>query len=184
MKFHTDGRPGTREIVAALDGFRHCRACRSNGRLCSPAMNRAARPSRGPTSVSCSGKIRCATRWTAFNLHICPAHVVRVHMDNVAQMINVSQAMTLPDADQAILTPTCQAFRMYVQYQDANARPVRPVAVLAIEEAAPCYCPIPAPRRLVRRRFGPLRLPFFARAGAARLTLPCAKTSTFGILLG
>jgi alpha-N-arabinofuranosidase len=60
----------------------------------------------------------------ALNFNIFHAHADRVRMANIAQMVNVLQAMILTDKDKAILTPTYHAFRMYVPFQDATVLPV------------------------------------------------------------
>ena len=46
-------------------------------------------------------------------------------MANIAQMVNVLQAMILTDAEKMVLTPTYHVFRMYVPFQDATFVPVR-----------------------------------------------------------
>jgi alpha-N-arabinofuranosidase len=45
-------------------------------------------------------------------------------MTNIAQMVNVLQAMILTDKDKMLLTPTYHAYRMYVPFQDATSLPV------------------------------------------------------------
>ena len=45
-------------------------------------------------------------------------------MTNIAQMVNVLQAMILTDKDKMLLTPTYHAFKMYVPFQDATSLPV------------------------------------------------------------
>ncbi|WEF33919.1 alpha-N-arabinofuranosidase [Pseudoduganella chitinolytica] len=60
----------------------------------------------------------------ALNFNIFHAHAERVRMTNIAQMVNVLQAMILTDKNRMILTPTYHAFRMYVPFQDATALPV------------------------------------------------------------
>ena len=45
-------------------------------------------------------------------------------MANIAQMINVLQAMILTDGPKMVLTPTYHVFRMYVPFQDATSVPV------------------------------------------------------------
>jgi alpha-N-arabinofuranosidase len=60
----------------------------------------------------------------ALNLDIFARHADRVRMANIAQMINVLQAMILTDRDRMILTPTYYVFRMYVPFQDATFVPV------------------------------------------------------------
>jgi alpha-L-arabinofuranosidase len=60
----------------------------------------------------------------ALNFNIFHKHADRVHMTNIAQMVNVLQAMILTDKDKMILTPTYHAFKMYVPFQDATALPL------------------------------------------------------------
>jgi alpha-N-arabinofuranosidase len=60
----------------------------------------------------------------ALNINIFARHADRVRMANIAQMINVLQAMILTDKDKMILTPTYHVFRMYVPFQDATFIPV------------------------------------------------------------
>jgi alpha-N-arabinofuranosidase len=45
-------------------------------------------------------------------------------MANIAQMINVLQAMIITDKEKMVLTPTYHVFRMYVPFQDATFVPV------------------------------------------------------------
>jgi alpha-N-arabinofuranosidase len=45
-------------------------------------------------------------------------------MANVAQMVNVLQAMILTDEEKMLLTPTYHVFKMYVPFQDAALVPV------------------------------------------------------------
>jgi alpha-N-arabinofuranosidase len=61
----------------------------------------------------------------ALNLHIFARHADRVRMANIAQMVNVLQAMILTDEAKMVLTPTHHVFRMYVPIQDATFVPVR-----------------------------------------------------------
>jgi len=42
-------------------------------------------------------------------------------MANIAQMINVLQAMILTDGSKMVLTPTYHVYRMYVPFQDATS---------------------------------------------------------------
>jgi alpha-L-arabinofuranosidase len=60
----------------------------------------------------------------SLNLHIFARHADRVRMANIAQMINVLQAMILTDKEKMILTPTYHVFRMYVPFQNATFVPV------------------------------------------------------------
>jgi alpha-N-arabinofuranosidase len=61
----------------------------------------------------------------ALNLNIFARHAERVRMANIAQMVNVLQAMVLTDGEKMLLTPTYHVFRMYVPFQDATFVPVR-----------------------------------------------------------
>jgi len=60
----------------------------------------------------------------ALNFNIFARHAERVHGANIAQMINVLQAMIFTDGNKMVLTPTYHAFRMYVPFQDAVRLPV------------------------------------------------------------
>jgi alpha-N-arabinofuranosidase len=61
----------------------------------------------------------------ALNLNIFARHADRVRIANIAQMINVLQAMILTDGARMLLTPTYHVFRMYVPFQDATFLPVK-----------------------------------------------------------
>lgn len=61
----------------------------------------------------------------ALNLNIFARRAERVRMANIAQMVNVLQAMVLTDGAKMLLTPTYHVFRMYVPFQDATFVPVR-----------------------------------------------------------
>ena len=60
----------------------------------------------------------------ALNLNIFARHADRVRMANIAQMINVLQAMILTDKEKMVLTPTYYVFKMYVPFQDSRFVPV------------------------------------------------------------
>jgi alpha-L-arabinofuranosidase len=60
----------------------------------------------------------------SLNLNIFARHADRVRMANIAQMVNVLQAMIITDREKMILTPTYHVFRMYVPFQDATFVPV------------------------------------------------------------
>ncbi|WP_198411209.1 alpha-N-arabinofuranosidase [Marinimicrobium alkaliphilum] len=51
-------------------------------------------------------------------------HLDRVKMANIAQTVNVLQAMILTDGEQMILTPTYHVFDMYQVHHDAQAFPI------------------------------------------------------------
>ncbi|MBV8500293.1 MAG: alpha-N-arabinofuranosidase [Paucibacter sp.] len=61
----------------------------------------------------------------ALHFHVFHAHADRVRMSNVAQMVNVLQAMIQTSKDKLVLTPTYYAFRMYVPFQDATSLPAK-----------------------------------------------------------
>jgi alpha-N-arabinofuranosidase len=60
----------------------------------------------------------------ALNLNIFARHADRVRMANIAQMVNVLQAMILTAGEKMVLTPTYHVFKMYVPLQDATFVPV------------------------------------------------------------
>jgi len=57
----------------------------------------------------------------ALNLNIFHKHAERVRMTNIAQMINVLQAMILTDKEKMLLTPTYHVFEMYRPFQNATS---------------------------------------------------------------
>ena len=57
------------------------------------------------------------------NLNIFHNHADRVRMTNIAQMINVLQAMILTDKEKMLLTPTYHVFEMYKPFQNATLLP-------------------------------------------------------------
>ena len=60
----------------------------------------------------------------SLNINIFARHAERVRMANIAQMVNVLQAMILTDKEKMLLTPTYHVFRMYLPFQDATFVPV------------------------------------------------------------
>jgi alpha-N-arabinofuranosidase len=60
----------------------------------------------------------------ALNFHIFHRHADRVAMANIAQMINVLQAMILTDKEKMILTPTYHVFAMFKVHQGGTFLPV------------------------------------------------------------
>jgi len=60
----------------------------------------------------------------ALNLNIFARHADRVRGANIAQMVNVLQAMILTDKEKMVLTPTYYVFKMYVPFQDSTFIPV------------------------------------------------------------
>ncbi|MDR2680761.1 MAG: alpha-N-arabinofuranosidase [Tannerella sp.] len=60
----------------------------------------------------------------AINLNIFNAHCDRVKMTNIAQTVNVLQAVILTDREKMILTPTYWVYYLYKVHQDATLLPV------------------------------------------------------------
>jgi alpha-L-arabinofuranosidase len=60
----------------------------------------------------------------ATTLNIFNNHCDRVKMANIAQMVNVLQAMILTDKEKMLLTPTYHVFEMYAVHQDAKRLPI------------------------------------------------------------
>ena len=60
----------------------------------------------------------------ALNLNIFQRHADRVTMANIAQTVNVLQAMILTDKEKMVLTPTYHVFEMYKVHQGATFLPV------------------------------------------------------------
>jgi alpha-N-arabinofuranosidase len=60
----------------------------------------------------------------ATTLNIFNNHCDRVRMANIAQMVNVLQAMILTDKEKMLLTPTYHVFEMYTVHHEATRLPV------------------------------------------------------------
>jgi alpha-N-arabinofuranosidase len=61
---------------------------------------------------------------TAVHFNIFHRHADRVRMTNVAQMVNVLQALILTDGSRMTLTPTYHAFMLYKPFRNAAVLPV------------------------------------------------------------
>jgi alpha-N-arabinofuranosidase len=61
----------------------------------------------------------------ACNLNIFNNHCDRVRMANIAQMVNVLQAMILTDSNKIVLTPTYYVFDLFKVHQDAKMIPLK-----------------------------------------------------------
>jgi alpha-N-arabinofuranosidase len=61
----------------------------------------------------------------ALNLDIFARHADRVRMANIAQTINVLQAMIFTDGSRMLLTPTYFVYKLYCPFQDASVVPVK-----------------------------------------------------------
>lgn len=57
----------------------------------------------------------------ALNFNVFHKYPQRVQMTNIAQMVNVLQAMILTDKEKMLLTPTYHAYKMYRPFQNATA---------------------------------------------------------------
>ncbi|WP_375422619.1 alpha-N-arabinofuranosidase [uncultured Sphingomonas sp.] len=64
----------------------------------------------------------------ALNINIFTAHAERVKLANIAQMVNVLQAMIQTRGSAMVLTPTYHVFHMYLPWQDATRLPVEVAA--------------------------------------------------------
>ena len=60
----------------------------------------------------------------AMNINIFARHADRVRMTNIAQMVNVLQAMIVTEGPKMVLTPTYHVYKMYVPFQDATLLPI------------------------------------------------------------
>jgi alpha-N-arabinofuranosidase len=67
----------------------------------------------------------------ALHINLFSRHTDRVKMANIAQMVNVLQAMILTQDDKMLLTPTYYVFEMYKPFKDATHLP--------LEVSAPIY---------------------------------------------
>jgi alpha-N-arabinofuranosidase len=67
----------------------------------------------------------------AIHINIFSQHVDRVKMANIAQMVNVLQAMILTNDEKMVLTPTYHVFEMYKPFKEATHLP--------LEISAPAY---------------------------------------------
>ncbi len=60
----------------------------------------------------------------AIHFNIFHRHADRVRMANIAQTVNVLQAMILVKGEDLVLTPTYHAFEMFKVHQDADNLPI------------------------------------------------------------
>jgi alpha-N-arabinofuranosidase len=63
-------------------------------------------------------------------------HAKRLHMANIAQTVNVLQAMILTEGPKMVLTPTYHVFEMYKVHQDATLLPTHVESSVYIPAAA------------------------------------------------
>ncbi len=74
----------------------------------------------------------------ALNFNIFHRHTRRLHMANIAQTVNVLQAVILTEGKTMIRTPTYHAFEMYVPFQDSTFVPLESgdIPVYALDDVA------------------------------------------------
>jgi len=61
----------------------------------------------------------------ALSLNVFNRHADRVRMSNIAQMINVLQAVILTDKEKMLLTPTFHVYELFTVHHDATLLPVQ-----------------------------------------------------------
>jgi alpha-N-arabinofuranosidase len=79
-------------------------------------------PNREPQFLYQQNTLRDAVV-AALNFNIFHQHADRVRMTNIAQMVNVLQAMILTQGPRMLLTPTYHVFHMFRPFQDATSLP-------------------------------------------------------------
>ncbi len=79
-------------------------------------------PGRNPGFLYQQNTVRDAVV-AATELHIFMKHADRIRMANIAQTINVLQAMILTDGQKMVLTPTYHVFHMMIPFQGATSLP-------------------------------------------------------------
>jgi alpha-N-arabinofuranosidase len=80
-------------------------------------------PSSNPGFLHQQNTLRDAVL-AAYNLNLFNNHADRVRGANIAQMINVLQAMILTQGDQMILTPTYYVYLLFAPHHDATLLPI------------------------------------------------------------
>jgi alpha-N-arabinofuranosidase len=83
----------------------------------------SAAPGTNPAFLNQQNTIRDAVVAGA-TFNILHRHARRVKMANIAQLVNVLQALILTEGDKMVLTPTYHVFDMYQVHQDATFLPV------------------------------------------------------------
>jgi alpha-L-arabinofuranosidase len=80
-------------------------------------------PGRNPGFLYQQNTLRDA-QVAALSLNVFHRHAKRVRMANIAQLVNVLQAMILTDKEKMTVTPTYHVFEMYIPFQDSTSLPV------------------------------------------------------------
>ncbi|MDR3184816.1 MAG: alpha-N-arabinofuranosidase [Prevotellaceae bacterium] len=83
----------------------------------------AAEPGTNPAFLYQQNSLRDAIL-AAINLNLFNAHCDRVKMANIAQTVNVLQAVILTDKEKMLLTPTYWVYYLYKVHQDATLLPL------------------------------------------------------------
>ncbi len=83
----------------------------------------AAEPGTNPAFLNQQNTVRDAVVAGA-TFNIFHRHAKRVKMANIAQLVNVLQALILTEGDKMVLTPTYHVFDMYQVHQGATLLPV------------------------------------------------------------
>ena len=83
----------------------------------------AAEPGTNPAFLYQQNTLRDAIL-AGVTLHVFHCHCDRIHMANIAQMVNVLQAVILTDGEKMIRTPTYHVFEMFKGHQDAIRLPM------------------------------------------------------------
>jgi len=83
----------------------------------------ASEPGTNPAFLYQQNTLRDAVL-TGVTLHVFHNHCERVHMANIAQIVNVLQAVILTEDEKMILTPTYHVFEMFKGHQDATRLPI------------------------------------------------------------
>jgi alpha-N-arabinofuranosidase len=81
-----------------------------------------AEPGRNPGFLYQQNTLRDALV-AALNFHVFHRHADRVHMANIAQTVNVLQAVILTEGERMILTPTYHTFEMFKVHQGGTVVP-------------------------------------------------------------
>jgi alpha-N-arabinofuranosidase len=83
----------------------------------------------------------------AFTLNIFHGHADRVRMTNIAQMVNVLQAMILTDKEKMVLTPTYHVYHMYKPFRGATMLPFNSSrSATEVAGSAPMFMSVSAAR--------------------------------------
>jgi len=105
----------------------------------------------------------------ALHFHVFHRHADRVKMANIAQMVNVLQAMIVTDQERMVLTPSYHVFAMHLPFMDATSLPVQLSGVPEYTLAKPGLPKVPVLTGVPIYDQGAYRMPALS-ASAARST--------------